>query len=129
MGLVHFSSERLDWRTPQGLYEQLDKEFHFDHDPCPPNHTVDGIDFDAEWGQVNFVNPPYGTEIGAWIAKGYMQWLDGKTVVFLVPSRTDTGWWHNYCMNATEIRFIRGRLKFDDQKGYAPFPSAIVIFK
>lgn len=119
----------MDWRTPASVYEELDKEFHFDFDPCPPNHQFDGIDFDMEWGQVNFCNPPYGTEIATWIAKGYMQWLDGKTVVFLVPSRTDTTWWHNYCMNATEIRFIKGRLKFDDAKGYAPFPSAIVIFR
>lgn len=29
----------------------------------------------------------------------------------------------------TEIRFIKGRLKFDDQENPAPFPSAIVIFK
>jgi len=27
-----------------------------------------------------------------------------------------------------EIRFIRGRLKFNDGKNAAPFPSAIVIF-
>lgn len=31
--------------------------------------------------------------------------------------------------SATEIRFIKGRLKFDDQKNSAPFPSAIIIFK
>lgn len=47
----------------------------------------------------------------------------------LLPSRTDTSWWHDYCMKASEIRYIRGRLCFDDQKRKrAPFPSAIVIF-
>lgn len=129
MGLVQFSSQRMDWKTPKALYKALDEEFHFDFDPCPPNPTFNGLDFDFEWGQSNFVNPPYGGDIGHWMIKGYTQWLEGKTVVFLVPSRTDTLWWHDYAMKATEIRFLRGRLKFDDQDGYAPFPSAIVIFK
>ena len=60
--------------------------------------------------------------------KGYGEYLKGKTVVFLIPSRTDTKWWHNYCMRG-EIRFIKGRLKFDNYKNSAPFPSAIVIFR
>jgi site-specific DNA-methyltransferase (adenine-specific) len=80
-------------------------------------------------GGCNYVNPPYGNEIPKWIKKGYEEYQKGKSVVFLIPSRTDTRWWHDYCMNATEIRFIKGRLKFDDCKNPAPFPSAIVIFK
>lgn len=122
---VHFSSLRMDWKTPRATYESLDAEFHFDHDPCPPNYTVDGLK--SEWGWVNFVNPPYGRELPKWIEKGYQEYLKGKTVVFLIPSRTDTRWWHDYCMKG-EIRFIKGRLKFDDTKNSAPFPSAIVIF-
>lgn len=78
---------------------------------------------------MNYVNPPYGRELPLWIEKGFEQWREGKTVVFLIPSRTDTRWWHNYCMQASEIRFIKGRLKFDDQANSAPFPSAIVIFR
>lgn len=127
---VHYSSLRLDWRTPVAVYKQLDDEFSFDHDPCPPNYIVDGLT--SEWGRVNFVNPPYGKEISKWIKKGYEEWQTGKTVVFLIPSRTDTTWWHDYCMKATEIRFIKGRLRFDDNKdnkNHAPFPSAVVIFK
>lgn len=88
---------------------------------------IDGLI--SNWGQSNFVNPPYGRELPKWIKKGYEEWQKGKTVVFLIPSRTDTRWWHDYCMKATEIRYIKGRLKFDDQPNPAPFPSAIVIFK
>jgi DNA N-6-adenine-methyltransferase Dam len=124
---VHFSSQKMDWQTPDATYKELDEEFHFDHDPCPPNHTVDGLQ--SEWGQSNFVNPPYGRELPLWIAKSYEQWQLGKTVVFLIPSRTDTRWWHDYCMKATEIRFIKRRLKFKGAQYNAPFPSAIVIFK
>ena len=124
---VHFSSQRLDWQTPKAVYQVLDSEFGFDHDPCPVNPKVDGLK--SDWGEVNYVNPPYGREISKWIEKGYEEYLKGKTVVFLIPSRTDTRWWHDYIMKADEIRFIKGRLKFDDQENSAPFPSAIVIFK
>ena len=47
----------------------------------------------------------------------------------LVPARTDTAWWHDWVVGyATEIRFVRGRLKFGGSKNSAPFPSAIVIY-
>jgi len=124
---VHFSSERHDWKTPRGFYQRLDHEFHFDFDPCPTNPTFDGLA--VGWGRCNFVNPPYGRILPRFIEKGYQEWLKGKTVVFLIPSRTDTRWWHDYCMKATEIRFIKGRLYFDDGNGRAPFPSCLVIFK
>lgn len=123
---VHFSSLRPDWKTPKAVYQILDAEFSFDHDPCPPNYTVDGLT--SEWGKSNYVNPPYN-QLKAWLKKGYEEWRKGKTVVFLIPSRTDTIAWHEYCMKATEIRFIKGRLKFDDSGNSAPFPSAIVVFK
>ena len=125
---VHFMSQRLDWQTPKAVYDTLDKEFHFDFDPCPHNPTFNGLT--CEWGKSNFVNPPYGRQITDWIVKGCAQYLQGKTVVFLIPSRTDTRWWHQYIMvHATEIRFIKGRLKFDGSKNSAPFPSAIVVMK
>ena len=126
---VHFMSEKMDWKTPDAVYDKLDKEFHFDHDPCPANWdgVVDGLT--SEWGKSNFVNPPYGRELTKWIEKGYNEAQEGKTVVFLIPSRTDTRWWHDYCMKADEIRFIKGRLRFKGAKYNAPFPSAIIIFR
>jgi hypothetical protein len=124
---VHFSSLRLDWQTPKAVYDELDKEFHFNFDPCPHNSLWDGLSID--WKERNFINPPYGREIGKWLAKGWNEHLKGKLCVFLIPSRTDTKWWHEYCMFAEEIRYIKGRLKFDDCENSAPFPSCIVIFK
>lgn len=59
----------------------------------------------------------------------YEEWKKGKTVVMLIPSSTDTKWWHDYCMKANEIRFIKGRLKFGGAEYNAPFPGAIVIFR
>lgn len=124
---VHFMSLRSDWTTPKEFYIELDKEFHFTFDPCPSNPTFDGLNI--EWQGRNFCNPPYGRQITAWIKKGYEESLGGKLVVFLLPSRTDTRWWHDFVMKANEIRFIKGRLKFGNAKNSAPFPSCIVIFK
>lgn len=123
---IHFSSARDNWKTPREVYEALDREFGFDFDPCPVNPSFDGLDI--EWGQVNFVNPPY-SNLREWCKKAFEQALKGKIIVMLIPSRTDTIAWHDYIMKAQEIRFIKGRLKFDDQKHSAPFPSAVVIFK
>jgi site-specific DNA-methyltransferase (adenine-specific) len=124
---VHFMSARDNWKTPKAFYQALHAEFGFDFDPCPPNPRFDGLA--VEWGMSNYVNPPYGNVIRLWLAKAKEQQAKGKLSVFLIPSRTDTKWWHEYAMTATEIRFIRGRLKFDDQKNCAPFPSALLVFR
>ncbi len=120
-------SARDNWKTPKAFYQALHAEFGFDFDPCPPNPRFDGLA--VEWGMSNYVNPPYGNVIGLWLAKAKEQQAKGKLSVFLIPSRTDTKWWHEYAMTATEIRFIKGSLKFDDQKNCAPFPSALLVFR
>lgn len=114
IGKALFTSLKQDWRTPKALYQGLDAEFNFDFDPCPTKPDFDGLS--TPWGESNFVNPPY-KQIALWLKKGFEEWQKGKTVVFLIPSRTDTRFWHDYCMKATEIRFIRGRLYFNDGGG------------
>ena len=103
----------------------LHKEFGFNDDPCPIGGSG-GLD--RRWGSSTFVNPPY-SEIQEWVKKGYEESQQGGVIVMLIPSRTDTRWWHDYVMKAKEIRFIKGRLRFGGQKNSAPFPSAIVVFK
>lgn len=129
MNRALFKSERHDWKTPKVFYEKLNEEFKFDFDPCPSDPTFDGLN--VEWGGVNYVNPPYKTKMqDAFIRKGFEEWKKGKTVVFLIPARTDTQRFHDIILPfATEIRFIKGRLKFDEHKDPAPFPSMIVVFK
>jgi site-specific DNA-methyltransferase (adenine-specific) len=124
---VHFSAVRDNWKTPKAVFQTLDAEFQFDFDPCPTNPKFNGLA--VEWGLSNFVNPPYGNAISDWLSKAKEEQEKGKSSVFLIPSRTDTKWWHKYVMKADEIRFIKGRLKFDDQKNPAPFPSVVVVFK
>jgi len=125
---VHFSSTTDHWSTPNKVYEELNKEFNFNDDPCPL-HALQGVDgLSREWGASTFCNPPY-SKIKEWVKYAYNQAIQGKTIVLLIPSRTDTRWWHEYVMKATEIRFCKGRLKFGYAKNSAPFPSAIVIWK
>lgn len=71
------------------------------------------------------MNPPYGRQIGAWVKKAA---TSGSVVVCLLPSRTDTRWWHDWVLPYGRIEFIKGRLKFGGAKNAAPFPSAIVVF-
>ena len=131
-----FSSDHDDWATPKDEYDKLNKEFKFDFDPCPLNSTFDGLKVD--WKKRNFINPPY-SNIVEFLIKGHKE-LNNNNVellVYLIPVRTDTKWFHTYIYpyfkkGECEIRFIKGRLKFSNGKGIknsAPFPSMEVIFK
>jgi len=137
---IMFSSKSNDWATPQDFYNQLDAEFEFTLDPCASQssakcasfYTADDDGLSKDWeGHTVFMNPPYGRKIGNWIQKAYEEGEKSNTrVVALIPARTDTKYWHNYCMKATEIRFVKGRLKFGqgNTKNSAPFPSAVIVF-
>lgn len=134
---VMFSSKTDMWATPQAFFDQLNEEFHFTVDVCaiPENakcekfFTPEINGLKQEWEGVCWCNPPYGREIGKWVEKAYIASTWGATVVMLLPARTDTKWFHEYIYNKSEIRFVKGRLKFGNSKTAAPFPSMVVIFK
>ena len=133
MNKVHFSSKSDNWETPQNIFDEWDSRYHFTVDVCAAKENakckkyytpeIDGLK--QKWEGVCWCNPPYGREIGKWVEKAY---TSNCTVVMLLPARTDTKWFHNYCMKGYII-FIRGRLKFGNATNSAPFPSMIVIFK
>lgn len=133
------SSNTNEWATPRLFFQQLDTEFHFTLDPCatPENakckkfYTIDTDGLTQDWGgQIVFCNPPYGKEIAKWVRKcAEESQKPNTTVVMLIPARTDTSYFHDYIYHrAREIRFIRGRLHFNDAKQGAPFPSMVVVF-
>lgn len=126
MNRVVFKSMSDEWRTPASVYNALNTEFGFRFDPCPIDNQGFWDSLAIPWEFPAFCNPPY-SDIGAWVKKAWGESARG-TVVLLIPSRTDTRWWHDYVMKAKEIRFIKGRLKFGDAKNSAPFPSCIVVF-
>lgn len=125
---VVFSSSSDHWATPSVVYDELHREFGFTFDPCPLNSVEDGLKL--SWGGAIYCNPPY-SKIPEFIKKGlyHLAVLEASVLVYLLPSRTDTAWFHDYCLKAAEIRFCRGRLKFGNAQFNAPFPSMVVIFK
>lgn len=81
------------WLTPPELYAELDKEFHFTFDPCP-YPLPEGFDgLTCEWGESNYVNPPFGSIIHqgkkkgptAWVRKAIEEQSKGKRVVLVYP--------------------------------------------
>ncbi len=140
---VHFSSKEQTWETPQDFFDKLNNEFNFTLDPCCTEATAKCKKFFTEkenglkqdWSNdVAFMNPPYGREIKKWVKKAHDEALKGATVVCLIPSRTDTQYWHDWIFPAQkagycEIRFLKGRLKFGNAKNSAPFPSAVIVYK
>lgn len=153
MNPVHFSSKTAEWSTPPDFFAKVEAEFGpFDLDPCATRENAkaprwydrqeDGLS--RHWEGKVWINPPYGREIGAWVRgaattgcwgphlKGFNDHghPDLTLIVMLLPARTDTKWWHDYVIPyASEIRFIKGRLKFGGAKNSAPFPSALVVFR
>lgn len=126
MNRVVFSSASDHWATPDHVYAALDSEFKFNFDPCPINSANGLID---KWHGRVFCNPPYSA-IHEFLLCGLSALAEGNVeiLVYLIPSRTDTRWFHYYCIKAREIRFLRGRLKFGNAKFNAPFPSMVVVF-
>ena len=88
------------WLTPPDLYASLNAEFGpFDFDPCPwpKPEGFDGLT--CEWGQRNYVNPPFGSIMHqgpgdkkpkkkgptAWMRKAIAEQRKGKMSVVVYP--------------------------------------------
>ena len=144
---VMFSSNSDEWETPQDLYDYLDLKYGpFHLDPCATKETAKCPNFltieddafsdkyfhpEMAWGHSYdsvFINPPY-SDIKRWTEAAWKHgnWIHRKAVL-LIPGRVCTKYFHDYCMKAYKILFIKGRLKFSNSKNSAPFPSIVVIF-
>jgi site-specific DNA-methyltransferase (adenine-specific) len=106
------------WATPKYLMDELQQEFNFDFDPCPLELGEIAEDKDGlliEWGERNFINPPYSRKLkDAFVKRAVEMKNNGKLCVLLLPVSTSTVLFHNFVQpNADEIRFLRGRVKFE----------------
>lgn len=136
-----FETTKNDWETPDDLFDELHKEFHFTLDAAADvtntktprfiSSEEDGLS--QHWGtNTVWVNPPYGdrsSKLKDWVQKGLNAARQGATVVMLIPARTNTNWFHDLCLKHGEIRFVRGRPKFKGCKHGLPWPLCFVIFR
>lgn len=132
-----FSSQTDLWATPPELFNRVNTVFRFGTDVCAiadnakcENYFTPEIDgLSQVWTGVCWMNPPYGRTISKWVEKAFRSAkVNGATVVCLLPARTDTKWWHDFCAKG-EVHFIKSRLKFGNSFNSAPFPSALVVFR
>lgn len=148
MDKIHYSSNKMDWGTPDSVFAPLNAEFQFTLDvactslncllPFGWKHDMGNNGLREDWStHTCWMNPPYGRELTQWIQKAWDEKQKDVTTVCLVPSRTDTKWWsifwdhENHCTRdpQDEVRFIKGRIKFEGAKHSAPFPSAIIVLR
>lgn len=133
-GKGRFVSNNQSWETPIELFKQIDAMFNFTRDVCATEQNKKVQCFWSEqdsclekekWDGVNWMNPPF-KNMKDFIKKAYEQ-KDNAITVCLIPARTNTKWWHDYCMKG-EIYFIEGRPKFGDAEHGLPQPLALVVF-
>ena len=138
-----FESAKQEWETPDEIFDILNDEFSFTFDLAADSNNAKVINYftkeqDAitqEWIEdVNWLNPPYGgtskNSLKNWVKKSYEQTQKyDNTIVLLIPARTNTNWWHQYCMLADKIYFVKGRIKFVGAKYGLPQPLAIIVFR
>ncbi len=117
-----------NWGTPEDIKIKYIDYF----DPCPYKPTFNGLNI--EWKEKNFVNPPY-SDLKNWSKKVNEEYKKGKKIILLIPSRTDTKYFHEYLLPCNpKIEFIKGRLKFIDldnsskKPTAAPFASILMTF-
>lgn len=126
-----------EWETPAELFAELHREFSFTLDvaalpynaKCPVYFTPGCDGLRQVWTGVCWMNPPYGPVLRKWVKKAHESSLAGALVVCLLPARTDTHWWHEHVLPHGEIRYLRGRLRFNEIGNSATFPSVVVVFR
>lgn len=136
-----FKSTNQDWKTPRIIFDKLDREFHFDKELATSecnslmkNHYTEQDDaLKQKWIGRNYLNPPF-KDAGKWVKKAHDESQNGGMICMIIPSKTNTKWWHRYVMKAKEVRFIESRPVFE-REGYEgnkhglPFPLSIIIFE
>lgn len=128
-----FKSTNQSWETPDYLFEKINRKFNFTRDVCADHINTKCANFwseqdsclDKTWDGICWMNPPY-KNMKKFIEKAYNE-RSNAIIVCLLPARTNTKWWHDWCMKG-EVYFICGRPKFKGCKYGLPQPLAIVVF-
>ncbi len=131
-------AKSMEYETPWYLFDMLDAEFQFTVDAAASSKNaklerhwtkeIDGLTQD--WTEETvFVNPPFlAADLRRWVEKAWVASREpGTIVVMVVPVKSDQDWWHDFSIR-TEIRFVKGRVKFEGEKSTMPGPVAVLVF-
>lgn len=117
--------------TPDKVFDMILETWGIEkdmmYDPCP----VDGTDgLTTSWQDINFVNPPY-TLLKEFVAKALEESNYGNRSIMLLPAKTDQAWFHDLVYNhrGVEIKWIKGRLKFKNNKWSATQPHFLALIQ
>lgn len=136
--------EVTDWGTPKWLFDELNELYGpFDLDPCSMEwnakcetfYTPEDNGLMLPWSGRVFMNPPYAWNITSlWVRKAALeaQRDEVEIVVGVLPSRTDAAWFHEFIYHRAELRFLKGRVKFDKpdgEKGRPRHGSMVVVWR
>lgn len=123
---------RNDWRTPQTLWETLNREYRFNIDAAADEHNTKlSMFFDGKtpgtdalirtWDvfEANsrvWCNPPYQPKgsVETWLQRGLNQAAVGVFSVFLVPMASSVAWFNDLVVPFAEWHTFRGRIAFED---------------
>ena len=141
------SKKMMCIRTPEGIWEQLKREFNFTVDVCssdknylvPKHYTEKEDGLKQDWtGEIVYCHPMFDIYIGKWVEKAFNSKC---TTIMLIPASTHTRYFHKYIYHNPncEIRFLEKPNKGWDFKmengtsnpskiGYIK-PLMVVIFR
>lgn len=149
----HRGALSVQWYTPPDVFAAglaLVGLERFDLDPATcdqspiwplvANHYTEADDGLArEWHGNVWCNPPYGRVIAVWIAKAIAEVKRDprRSVVLLVPAKSDTRWWADAKAAGFEAITITGRIRFLEpdgagglrRMGSGKFASAWLVFR
>lgn len=132
-----FKSKSEEYETPLHIFKPLQEEFDLKLDVCATKEntkcklffTKEENALNYEWNQNFWMNPPFGRNLKKWVQKAYEESQKGVIGVLILPVRCNTNWWHKYIIDTkAEVRFLRGEIKFSNQKNGLWLPFAIIIF-
>jgi len=97
------------WLTPPEMMMAICEEFNIDFDPCPYPKPDDFDGLIMEWGNSNYVNPPFGGYMQngkkkgptAWARKAIEEYRKGKKVVLVYPIDK---WIHMLLQEGAKVR-------------------------
>ncbi len=113
------------WLTPPEMYQALDREFHFDFDPCPYPRPEGYDGLTRPWGQMNYCNPPFRKTDGntdgptAFVRKAIVEKAAGKSTVLLIPAQS----YINLLLEAGAELRSAGRTRFLEVDTGEPLPG------